>query len=163
SGTMAGCFRLAFTSLTSRTRAALQDMLAQTAKPQKDDMALNAEDQQWLEAFVGSQGGLAGTLHRAHGDDLHLTAALNIPPPVLAAVQVVARGKGMAGLAQVQGHPVQPCNLQDDDSGRIRPMAKLVGRQAAIALPVKTGEGHVRAVVGITFAFNGEIGADAEQ
>jgi L-methionine (R)-S-oxide reductase len=138
-------------------------MLATTDKPQEDAVTLSPEDQQWLEAFVGSQGGLAGTLHRAHGSDLHLTAALNIPPPVLAAVQVVARGKGMAGLAQVQGRPVQTCNLQDDDSGRIRPMAKLVGGQAAIALPIKTPVGDVRAVVGITFAFAGEIGADVER
>lgn len=124
---------------------------------------LDPKDQQWLEAFIGSQGGLAGTVHRALGSDLHLTAALNIPPPVLAAVQVVAHGKGMAGLAQVQGRPVQTCNLQDDDSGRIRPMAKLVGGHAAIALPIKTADGYVRAVVGITFAFDGEIGGDAER
>ncbi len=63
----------------------------------------------------------------------------------------------------MQRRPVETCNLHDGDSGRIKPMAKLVGGQAAIALPVKTGEGHVRAVVGITFAFDGEIGADAER
>lgn len=126
-------------------------------------LALNCKDQEWLEAFIGSQGGVAGTVHRAYGADLHLTAALNIPQPVLAAVKVVARGKGMAGLAQVRGRPVQTCNLQDDDSGQIRPMAKLVGGHAAIALPVVTADGSVRAVVGIAFAFEGEISADAEQ
>jgi hypothetical protein len=124
-------------------------------------MRLEARDQQWLEAFVAREHGVAGTVHRVRDDDLQLTAALNIPPPVLAAVARVARGKGMAGLAQLRGQPVQTCNLKTDDSGQVRPMAKLVDGQAAVALPVVGADGNVRAVVGISFGFEGEIPAEA--
>ncbi len=124
---------------------------------------LASEDQRWLDAFVDREGGLAGTVHRARGGDLYLTAALNLPPPVLAAVKIVPRGKGMAGLAQVRRTPVQTRNLKDDDSGQLRPLAKTVDGRAAIALPVMDPGGVVRAVVGISFAFEGEIGPDAER
>lgn len=125
-------------------------------------MPLDSQDQDWLTAYIEQQGGLAGSVHRAAGDDLHLTAAMNLPPPVMAAVAVVPRGKGMAGLAQVRGRPVQTCNLQEDDSGQINPTARLVNGQAAIALPLKDEAGAVRAVVGIAFAHEGEIGPDQE-
>ncbi len=125
-------------------------------------MSIEPEDLRWLEAFIARERGVAGTVHRVRDDDLHLTAALNIPPPVLAAVTVVARGKGMAGLAQARGKPVQTCNLKVDDSSQVRPLAKLVDGHAAIALPVMAVDGAVRAVVGISFGFAGEIAPDAE-
>lgn len=115
------------------------------------------EDQAWLERYLVTHDGLAGTVHRADGEGLRLTAAVAIPPPVLAAVSHVPRGKGMAGLAQVRSQPVQTCNLQEDQSGDINPMARLVGGQAAAALPVVDGAGVVRAVVGIAFGHSGEI------
>ena len=99
-------------------------------------------------------------MHRVRDGDLHLTAALNIPPPVLAAVALVPRGKGMAGLAQTRGEPVQTCNLRDDHTGQLRPLARTVDGRAAIALPVMAG-GEARAVVGLSFSFEGELGADA--
>jgi hypothetical protein len=86
---------------------------------------------------------------------------MNNPPPVLAAVTFVPRGKGMAGLAQVRGEPVQTCNLKDDDSGNLKPLAKTVSGLAAIALPV-LAEGAVRAVVGVSFGYEGEIEPEAE-
>ncbi len=126
-------------------------------------MDVGPDDQLWLEEYIAAHDGLAGTVHREREGDLHLTAAVNIPPPVLERVTLVPRSKGMAGIAQVQGRPVQTCNLQKDDGGgQINPMAKLVGGQAAIALPVGDGDGAVRAVVGIAFGFEGEIGADLE-
>ena len=120
-------------------------------------MPIDPTDQAWLERFLRDHGGIAGTVHREVDDDLHVTAAVNIPPPVLAAVTLVTRGKGMAGLAQVRAEPVQTCNLQEDSTGRINPMAKLVGGQAAIALPIIADAGDVRAVVGIAFDHDGEI------
>ena len=126
-------------------------------------MAVEPADQQWLEGFIGRERGLAGTVHRVRGADLHLTAALNIPPPVLAAVATVARGKGMAGLAQERAKPVQTCNLKDDDSGQVRPLARTVDGRAAVALPVMAADGAVRAVVGISFGYEGEIAAEAER
>jgi hypothetical protein len=126
-------------------------------------MSREPADQKWLEEFVGRERGLAGTVHRVRGSDLHLTAALNIPPPVLAAVTVVPRGRGMAGQAQISAQPVQTCNLKDEDSGPVRPLARTVDGRAAIALPVLAQDGAVRAVVGISFGFAGEIAAEAEQ
>lgn len=106
---------------------------------------------QWLRGFLDAHGGAAGTVHRRAGDDLELRAAINIPPPVLAAVQRVPRGKGMAGLALERDAPVSTCNLQTDRSGDVRPGARAVDAQAAVALPVHAADGQVRAVVGIAF------------
>jgi len=116
--------------------------------------------QSWLEAFVRAQGGTAGTVHRREGDNLILAAAYNIPPPVIAATLTVPRGKGMAGLALARGEPVQTCNLQTDRSGDVRPGARAVQAQAAIALPVYDDAGEIRAVVGVAFAREGEMSVE---
>jgi len=123
----------------------------------------NDAQQAWLEALVGSAGGVAGTVHVQRGEDLYLTAAYNIPPQVVAIVAHVPHGKGMAGVAQVKKVPVQTCNLQTDDSGTIKPGAKAVNAQAAVALPVLGADGGLRAVVGIAWSGEGEIDAAREQ
>ena len=123
----------------------------------------NQVQQEWLEAFIAEQGGIAGTVHVQRGEDLYLTAAHNIPPQVVAIVARVPHGKGMAGVAQVKKAPVQTCNLQTDDTGNIKPGAKAVDAQAAVALPVFDAEGAVRAVVGIAWSREGEIGQVEEQ
>jgi hypothetical protein len=115
------------------------------------------EQQQWLEALIARLGGSAGTVHVQRDDDLYLTASHNIPPQVIAIVSRVPHGKGMAGVAQVKKAPVQTCNLQTDQSGTIKPGAKAVDAQAAIALPVLNEDGSVRAVVGIAWMREGEI------
>jgi len=119
--------------------------------------------QEWLELFLATHGGVAGTVHVQRGEDLYLTAVHNIPPPVVAIVTHVPRGKGMAGAAQANKAPVQTCNLQTDESGNIKPGAKDVRAQAAIALPVFDDEGDVRAVVGIAWNTEREIGPEEEQ
>lgn len=78
-------------------------------------------------------------------------AAVNIPPPVQAVTARIPRGKGMAGLALERGEPVSTCNLAEDRSGDVRPGAKAVAAQAAVALPVMD-EAGVWAVVGVAFA-----------
>lgn len=123
----------------------------------------NAAHQQWLEAFIREVEGFAGTVHVQRGDDLYLTAAHNIPPPVIQVVAHVPHGKGMAGVAQVKKEPVQTCNLQTDASGTIKPGAKAVDAQAAVALPVLSADGAVRAVVGVAWKREGEIGAEDER
>jgi hypothetical protein len=123
----------------------------------------NRAQQEWLESFIAEQDGIAGTIHVQRGEDLYLTAVHNIPPPVVAIVARVAHGKGMAGMAQVRKSPVQTCNLQTDETGNIKPGAKAVDAQAAIALPVLDAAGAVRAVVGIAWSREGEIGPDAAQ
>ena len=123
----------------------------------------NAAHQEFLESLLARLGGVAGTVHEQRGNDLYLTAAQNIPPPVVAIVAHVPHGKGMAGVAQVKRQPVQTCNLQTDDSGTIKPGAKAVGAQAAVALPVFGEDGEVRAVVGLAWNHEGELGPEIEQ
>lgn len=118
-----------------------------------------SEVQVWLEAFLQAHGGVAGTVHYQRGGDLHLAAHHNIPPHVKEVVELVPRGKGMAGEAQVRRQPVQTCNIKDDNTGRLKPLAKEVSGLAAVALPVLDPTGEVRAVVGISFGHEGEIPA----
>ena len=123
----------------------------------------NQAQQDWLELFIAEHGGVAGTVHVQRGEDLYLTAAHNIPPPVVVTVAHVPRGKGMAGIAQVKKAPVQTCNLQTDETGNIKPGAKAVDAQAAVAVPVFDDAGAVRAIVGIAWSREGEIGPDEER
>lgn len=120
-------------------------------------------EEAWLKSFLTAHGGIAGSVHRrpqGTGNDLHLAAAVNLPPPVVEIVRIVPKGKGMAGLAFERREPVQTCNLKTDTSGDVRPGAKAVNAQAAVALPVVDEKGEVRAVVGIAFLGEREIGAD---
>ena len=57
----------------------------------------------------------------------------------------------MAGLALQRGEPVQTCNLQEDRTGTVKPGAKAVNAQAAVAIPVQDSTGSVLSVVGIAF------------
>ena len=123
----------------------------------------NPRHQTFLDSLLERLGAVAGTVHEERGGDLYLTAARNIPPPVLAVVARVAHGKGMAGAAQVAKQPVQTCNLQTDDSATIKPGAKAVGAKAAIALPVLRENGEVRAVVGLAWDREGNLGPEIEQ
>jgi L-methionine (R)-S-oxide reductase len=123
----------------------------------------NEAQQEWLESFIAEQDGVAGTVHVQRGVDLYLTAAHNIPPKVIGIVAHVPHGKGMAGLAQVKQQPIQTCNLQTDETGNIKPGAKAIDAQAAIALPVLDKAGAVRAVVGIAWTKEGDIGPAEEQ
>jgi hypothetical protein len=110
--------------------------------------------QQWLQSFIADNGGVAGTVHRvADGDPdlLELAAAVNIPPKVLEVTAKIPRGKGMAGLALERNEPVATCNLSTDETGDVRPGAKAVDAQGAVALPVHEKSGTVRAVVGIAY------------
>jgi hypothetical protein len=77
----------------------------------------------------------------------------------------------MAGLAWERDKPVSTCNLKTDQTGDVRPGAKAVDAQAAVALPVHDERGDLRAVVGIAFAGEremseselAELGRSAEQ
>lgn len=109
-------------------------------------------DATWLAASLTTADAIAGTVHRRAADQLHLTAAQNIPRPVLDATRVIPRGKGMAGLAWSRQQPVQTCDLQSDTTGDVRPGAKAVDAAAAVAMPVWTATGRLRAVVGFAFA-----------
>jgi L-methionine (R)-S-oxide reductase len=115
--------------------------------------------QVWLESFIRDHGGVAGTVHeRVDAETLALTAAVNIPPPVQEIVRRIPKGKGMAGLAFEHNEPISTCNIKEDATGRVRPGAKAVNAQAAVAFPVLDAAGAVRAVVGI--AYQGERDID---
>lgn len=124
--------------------------------------AQNARFRSWLDHFIAEQGGVAGTIHRVaeDGATLRAIAAVNIPPAVQSATAVIPRGKGMAGLALERGIAVSTCNLADDTSGDVRPGAKAVAAQAAVALPIRNATG-IWAVVGIAFAEEREWTSEA--
>jgi L-methionine (R)-S-oxide reductase len=112
-----------------------------------------ATQQSWLERFIRNHGAVAGSIHLRSGpDELALAAAVNIPEKVQQVVMRVPRGKGMAGLALERNAAISSCNIQTDKTGDVRPGARAVDAQAAVALPVHNRQGEVRAVVGIAFA-----------
>ncbi|MGW7081816.1 GAF domain-containing protein [Streptomyces sp. NPDC054871] len=112
----------------------------------------------WLRRWITAHGGVAGTVHARRGDDMVLAAAVNIPPPVVAVVGVVPKGKGMAGLAFERDAAVSTCNLKTDTTGDVRPGARAVDASAAVAIPVHDEAGEIRGVVGI--AYQGERAMD---
>jgi hypothetical protein len=89
-------------------------------------------------------------VHLRQGELLKLESSVNIPPPVVKVTDIIPKGKGMAGLAWERDEVVATCNLKSDDSGDVRPGAKAVDAQAALAIPVRGADG-LRAVVGIAF------------
>jgi hypothetical protein len=105
-----------------------------------------------LREFIGTYGGVAGSVHVRQGEGVALAAAVNLPPKVREVTAFVPRGKGMAGLALERGVAVPSCNIQTDDSGDVRPGARAVNAKAAVALPVHDENGDVVAIVGIAFA-----------
>jgi L-methionine (R)-S-oxide reductase len=117
----------------------------------------NEQMQAWLAEWLRQIGGVAGTLHLHQDGGLRLVAAVNIPEAVQQVVAWVPSGKGMAGLALERGEAVQTCNLQDDRSGAVRPGAKAVNAQAAVALPLYDSSGSIIAVAGAAFAGEREI------
>jgi hypothetical protein len=105
----------------------------------------------WLRGFVERNGGVAGTVHLLGREELELKAAVNIPPKVIEVVSAIPKGKGMAGLAWERDEPVHTCNLKTDDSGDVRPGAKAVDANAAVAIPIHDDDGGLRGVVGIAY------------
>ena len=57
----------------------------------------------------------------------------------------------MAGLAWERDQPVHTCNLKTDTTGDVRPGAKAVDANAAVAIPIHDATGALRGVVGIAF------------
>ncbi len=121
-------------------------------------MSTPTELETWLRAWLTQSGGVAGTVHLRKGNDLLLGAAVNIPPKVAEVVRVVPKGKGMAGLAFERDAPISTCNLKADASGDVRPGAKAVDANAAVAIPIHDQHGQVRGVVGIAFMGERELG-----
>jgi L-methionine (R)-S-oxide reductase len=111
----------------------------------------------WLQQFLAQHQGAAATIHLVENGGLRLATAINIPPPVQQVVEWVPKGKGMAGLAFERNEPIHTCNLKEDTSGNVKPGARAVNAQAAVALPVTDQAGSVVAVVGIAFSNEREL------
>jgi len=111
----------------------------------------------WLKAFIADNEGVAGTIHALEGETLALRAHVNIPPRVVEVTQTIPHGKGMAGLAWERNAPVQTCNLKTDETGDVKPGAKAVDANAAVAIPVHGPDGAVAGVVGIAFMGEREL------
>ncbi|MEI9953756.1 MAG: GAF domain-containing protein [Pseudomonadota bacterium] len=114
----------------------------------------------WLKSFLSDHGGVAGTVHLLDGELLRLSSAVNIPPPVVKITETIPKGKGMAGLAWERDEVIATCNLKSDNSGDVRPGAKAVDAQAALAIPVRSAAGDLRAVVGIAFVGEREFSTE---
>jgi L-methionine (R)-S-oxide reductase len=52
-------------------------------------MQTDAALENWLRAFLTREGAMAGTVHLLQDDALSLRAAVNIPPPVVAATATI--------------------------------------------------------------------------
>jgi glyoxylase-like metal-dependent hydrolase (beta-lactamase superfamily II) len=91
----------------------------------------------WFKDWLKSKNAVAGTLHQVIDDQtLKLVAFDHIPEIVLAQIQEITKGKGMAGQAFEQAQEVYVCNLATDESGKLRPNAKFVEGKGAIAFPI---------------------------
>lgn len=116
-----------------------------------DVMSSETTVQEWLKEFIAHQGGIAGSVHYLRGDGLELAAQIRLPPPVVEKTRWIPKGKGMAGLAWERDRPVSTCNLKTDTTGDVRPGAKAVNANAALAIPVHDTGGALRGVVGLAF------------
>lgn len=89
-----------------------------------------------------------GTLHGLGPDGmLHLEAhAGGIPEALIAVIQTIPVGKGIAGLAVERKAPVDLCNLQTDASGQARPGAKQIGVRGSLCVPLLAGDQAVGAL-----------------
>ena len=123
-------------------------------------MKFDGTVQNWLSDYVAEVAAVAGTVHMTENGGLRLAAAVNIPEKVQEVVAWVPSGKGMAGLALERGEAIQTCNLQEDRSGAVKPGAKAVNAQAAVAFPVRGRDGVIVAVIGVAFDDEREIPSD---
>lgn len=107
---------------------------------QSDDATHRLEES--LTTVIADLGADGGTLHLL-GDDglLHLRAyAPEMPEQVLSIIRTIPVGKGMAGLAVERARPVDVCNIETDDSGDVRPGARLTGLNSGLAVPLFRGD-----------------------
>lgn len=93
---------------------------------------------------------VVGTVHLLDpvSGTLKLQAQKGVAGIILDRVRVVPIGKGMAGLAAERRQPVQVCNLQSDQSGVAKPIAKETRMEGSIAVPMLVNN-ELHGVVGV--------------
>jgi L-methionine (R)-S-oxide reductase len=111
-------------------------------------LSVAASDDEALAHIVDHFAADSGTIHFVEADGLlHLAAVtLGMPDAVLATIQRIPVGKGMAGLAVERRAPVDACNIQTDTSGDVRPGARATARSGAIVVPIFRGDDVVGAL-----------------
>jgi putative methionine-R-sulfoxide reductase with GAF domain len=102
-----------------------------------------------IEEIVRRFAADTGTIHLVEDGVLVLKAHTGIPEKVVGMISRVPVGKGMAGLCVERNAPVDSCNIQTDQSGDVRPGAKLTGVNGAIVVPIRDVVGAVRGALGI--------------
>jgi L-methionine (R)-S-oxide reductase len=107
-----------------------------------------SSDDEALAHIVDHFAADSGTIHFVEADGLlHLAAVtLGMPDAVLATIQRIPVGKGMAGLAVERRAPVDACNIQTDTSGDVRPGARATALSGAIVVPIFRGDDVVGAL-----------------
>lgn len=134
-----------------------------------DDLVSAPGDLPWddvLAAVMARFDCAVGTVHLLDAGTgmLALAAQRGLPPPVLEKVGTIPIGKGMAGIAAERREPVQVCNLQADESGVVRPGAKLTRMEGSIACPMLAphagGVAELKGVLGIAKPVVYEFTAD---
>jgi L-methionine (R)-S-oxide reductase len=111
-------------------------------------LSVAASDDEALAHIVDHFAADSGTIHFVEADGLlHLAAVtLGMPDAVLATIQRIPVGKGMAGLAVERRAPVDACNIQTDTSGDVRPGARATALSGAIVVPIFRGDDVVGAL-----------------
>jgi putative methionine-R-sulfoxide reductase with GAF domain len=89
------------------------------------------------------------TIHLLEDGVLVLKAQVGVPEHVARIIARVPIGKGMAGLAAERNAPVDSCNIEEDQSGAVRPGAKATGVRGAIVVPIRDAAGNVRGTLGV--------------
>lgn len=94
-----------------------------------------------LEKLLQSFDCQVGTIHSLDRDTgmLKLRARRGVPDVILDKVRLIPIGKGMAGIAAERKQAVQICNLQTDNSGVAKPMAKETKMEGSVAAPMLNG------------------------
>jgi L-methionine (R)-S-oxide reductase len=91
-----------------------------------------------------------GTVHLLDpvSGTLKLRAQKGVAEIILDRIRVVPIGKGMAGLAAERRQPVQVCNLQSDQTGVAKPVAKETKMEGSIAVPMLVND-ELHGVLGV--------------
>lgn len=92
----------------------------------------------------------AGTIHLLGGSGLlELAAQRGLPEFVVAKIERIPVGKGMAGIAAERREAVQVCNLQTDTSGVVRPGARDTKMEGSVTAPMLAADDALRGALGI--------------
>ncbi|MEH1802394.1 MAG: GAF domain-containing protein [Nostoc sp.] len=105
-----------------------------------------------------------GTIHTLDQDSqlLHLKAYQGIPEFLLPKMTIIPIGKGMAGVAAERKRPVQICNLQTDESGVAKPLAKETKVEGSITVPLMLN-GRLYGTLGIAKSVPYEFTLEEEE